>query len=470
MTTRDSASARRVTLAFHGGAGTVTGSRYLVTAGERTIEVDAGLFQGLKQLRLMNWSGPSFGPRDVDAMLLTHAHIDHIGYLPRLVRLGFRGPVFCTRPTAELAEILLLDSARLQEEDAEYANRKGFSRHRPALPLYTENDVRDALRHLRPVDYGHRLDLGGGIHARFQDAGHILGSASVEMEAPGHDGRDVTIVFSGDLGRYDMPLQADPKPPPPCDALVLESTYGDRQHDPRPLIDQVRGPFGRVIRSGGTILIPSFAVARVQLVALLLTELMESGQLQRVPIHVDSPMATEVTAVYARYRDSEYLDPELPRARTHDVPHIRFHRTVAESKALNELRGPRIIISSSGMLTGGRVLHHLRRLAPDPGNLIALVGYQAAGTRGRALEDGAKTVRMHGQDIPVRASVLSIQGLSAHADSDDLVRWVGSAASRPGRVFVTHGEPEASAALARRLRHELKLQVAAPALGEEFEL
>jgi metallo-beta-lactamase family protein len=459
----------RLRLAFHGGAGTVTGSRYLITASGQTIEVDAGLFQGLKQLRLMNWSGPAFDPHAVDTMLLTHAHIDHIGYLPRLVRQGFRGPVFCTRPTAELAEILLLDAARLQEEDAEYANRKGFSKHRPALPLYTEDDVRDALRHLRPVDYGDGLDLGSGIHARFQDAGHILGSASIVLRAPAAEG-DTTVVFSGDLGRYDMPLQTDPTPPPACDALVLESTYGDRNHDEKPLIEQVRGAFGRVIRGGGTILIPSFAVARVQLVALLLVDLMESGQLPHVPIHVDSPMAAEVTAVYARYRGSEYLDPELPRVTRHDGPPVRFHRTVAESRQLNELPGPRIIISSSGMLTGGRVLHHLRRLAPHPGNLIALVGYQAAGTRGRALEDGAKTVRMHGEDIPVRASVLSINGLSAHADSDELVQWVKSAESRPGRVFVTHGEPEAASALARRLRDELRLRVAVPALGDEFEL
>jgi metallo-beta-lactamase family protein len=289
------------------------------------------------------------------------------------------------------------------------------------------------------------------------------------LQAPTAGG-DTAVVFSGDLGRYDMPLQTDPTPPPACDALVLESTYGDRNHDEKPLIEQVRGAFGRVIRGGGTILIPSFAVARVQLVALLLVDLMESGQLPHVPIHVDSPMAAEVTAVYARYRGSEYLDPELPRVTRHDGPPVRFHRTVAESRQLNELPGPRIIISSSGMLTGGRVLHHLRRLAPHPGNLIALVGYQAAGTRGRALEDGAKTVRMHGEDIPVRASVLSINGLSAHADSDELVQWVKSAESRPGRVFVTHGEPEAASALARRLRDELRLRVAVPALGDEFEL
>lgn len=433
--------------------------------------VDCGMFQGLKELRLRNWQPPGFEPQRVDAMLLTHAHMDHAGYVPRLVREGFQQSIFTTLPTVELAEVLLLDAAKLQEEDAEYANRKGYSKHAPALPLYTAHDVQQAMRRFDRLDLDEWRILGDGLRARLHEAGHVLGSAFAEVEVE-RGGRTVRIVFSGDLGRYGQPLHRDPDPLPACDVLVIESTYGDRTHDATPLIDEIRGPFTETLRAGGTVLIPSFALARTQMVTLMLGELMASGELPEVPVHVDSPMAVEITQIYEKYALSGDLDPGVgPGGASPLLPaNVQFHRTVDESKTLNRLRGPRVIISSSGMLTGGRVVHHLERLAPDPHNLIVLVGYQAAGTRGRSLLQGAKTVRIHGRDVPVAAKVLSVGSLSAHADAGELMRWVRTPPSPPRIAFVTHGEPEASAALAQRLGGELGITSITPSMGNEFDL
>ncbi len=458
-------------IGFHGGAGTVTGSRYLVeTAGARCL-VDAGLFQGLKELRLLNWERPSFDPAAVDALILTHAHIDHSGYLPKLMRDGYRGPIHCTEPTAELAELALLDAARLQEEDAEFANRRGFSKHKPALPLYTTEDAEAALRRLRPAGYGERIQLGDGFRARFANAGHILGSAHVEMEVP-CAGRTQRVVFSGDLGRYDAPLHPDPSPRPACDVLVIESTYGDRRHDPTPPIEQLVKPFRQACERGGTVLIPSFAVGRAQIVTLLLGDAMREGRIPRVPIHIDSPMAVDATRIYARHVGDENLDPDvLLHGASRLFPEgIHFHRSVEESKQLNRLGGPRVIISASGMLAGGRVVHHLHHLLGDDRNLVVLVGYQAAGTRGRALLEGRRTIRMHGEDVPVRARLLSMNGLSAHADADELMRWLRGDGATPPNVFVTHGEPASSQALAARLERELGVTAHLPRLRETYDL
>ncbi len=450
----------------------MTGSRYLLGANGRRVLVDCGMFQGLKELRLMNWRRPPFDPHTIDDLLLTHAHIDHAGYIPRLVREGYRGRIYCTPATAELAEVLLLDSAKLQEEDADYANRKGFSKHAPALPLYMARDVEAALRRFEAVDYGRWLDLGNGVRARLHNSGHILGSAFVEFEADRGGGSTKRIVFSGDLGRYGVPLHTDPEPLPACDALVIESTYGDRLHDPATLIDQIKQPFTETLARGGTVLMPSFALARTQLVTLMIGELIASGELPDVPVHVDSPMAIEITRIYNRYLNGGGLDEGLDDGKGGKLlPRgVSFHRTVDESKTLNRLRGPRIIISSSGMLTGGRVLHHLRRLMPEPDNLIVLAGYQAPGTRGRALREGAKALRMHGQDIPVRAKVLVVEGISAHADSSELMRWLRSGDTLPRVAFVTHGEPESSAALAQRIGAEAGVTSLTPHLDEEFDL
>jgi len=457
------------TLTFHGAAGTVTGSKYLLEVAGRRILVDSGMFQGLKALRELNWRKPAFEPAAVDHLLLTHVHIDHIGYLPRLVREGYAGPVHCTPASAELAPLMLLDAAKLQEEDAAYANRHGFSKHAPALPLFDEADARRALTLIHAVDYGAWLDLGGGVRARFHNAGHILGSAAVEVRFP-LDGREAGLLFSGDVGRYDAPLHVDPEARPVTDALVIESTYGDREHDPESMIDQIRTAFRATFARRGTVLIPAFALGRTQQVALILRDLMRSGELPDTPIHVDSPMAAEATRIYARHLHDGNLDEGISEDGTHLFPRkVKFHRTSDESKHLNDLPGPRVIISASGMLTGGRVLHHLLRKAPDPDALICLMGYQAAGTRGRALLEGATSVRLHGQEVPVRAKVLAVHGLSGHAGKSELLRWARTAAA-PRVVFVTHGEPEASRALAGDLKAAWDVEPIVPALGETRDL
>jgi metallo-beta-lactamase family protein len=458
-------------LGFHGAAGTVTGSRHLLMTDRSRVLVDAGMFQGLKELRLLNWSQPAFQPGSIDHVVLTHTHIDHSGYLPRLVRDGYRGPVHCTPATAELARLLLLDAAKLQEEDADYANRKGFSRHTPALPLFTTADAEAALLRLRPVDYGAWIDLGEGVRARFHNAGHLLGSGMVETRVE-QEGRTRTIVFSGDVGGYGMPLHPDPDPPPSCDILLIESTYGDRLHDRTPLQEQLRIPIGETLARRGTVLVPAFAVGRAQQVVLLLGDMMKAGTLPEVPIHVDSPMAVDATRIYATHLVDHNLDEGLVQGATSRLcpPTLRFHRTVEESRALNDLPGPRVIISASGMLTGGRVLHHLARLLPDDRNLILLVGYQAAGTRGRLLLEGARSLKIHGRQVDVAARFMALHGLSGHGDADELMRWLRSGGFKPRAVFATHGEPEAASTLARRIGTEFGARTFEPRLGAVFDL
>lgn len=458
-------------LAFHGGAGTVTGSKYLLSAGPDRVLVDCGMFQGLKELRLRNWRRLEFAPSSVQHVVLTHAHVDHSGYLPRFVRDGFDGDVHCTPATREIAEVLLLDSAKLHEEDAAYANRKGFSKHHPALPLFDHHDVVRCMKRFRKLDYGDWQRLGEHVEVRLHNAGHILGSAFAEMRVT-LGGHARTIVFSGDIGRYGVPLHVDPAPPPACDVMVIESTYGDRTHDPTPLIDQIRRPFHDAIARRGIIVIPAFAIARVQLLALMLRDLIGAGDLPDVPIHIDSPMAVEATEIYQRHLETGELDTDLTVAEWQRLfrRRIQLHRTVDDSRALNNLAGPRIIIAPSGMMTGGRVLHHLRRLLPREENLVVLAGYQAAGTRGDSLQRGAPTLRIHGQDVPVRAQTLSLAGLSAHADAGELLHWVRSAPSAPRAVYVTHGEPAPAEAMAQRLRDAIGAEVRLPALGDEYDL
>jgi metallo-beta-lactamase family protein len=458
-------------LSFHGGAGTVTGSRFLLESGKARFLVDAGLFQGLKKLREMNWAKLRFDPAALDFVLLTHAHIDHSGFLPKLAQEGFRGPVHTTRASLDLARLLLMDAAKIQEEDAEYANRKGFSKHHPALPLYTSEDAERAISLMRPLDYGDWIEPAPGVRASFRNAGHILGAAMIDLRL-GAGGGERTIVFSGDVGRYGAPLHSDPDPLPRCDILVMEATYGDREHNPKPMGDQIRDAVTAAVERRGTILIPSFAVGRAQLVTLLLRQLIQRGEIPEIPIHIDSPMAVDATRIYGEHLRDASLDPPgkvdgfgslVPR-------NVQFHRSIEDSKNLNQLPGPRIIISASGMLTSGRVLHHLRRLLPDEKNLILLVGFQAAGTRGRAMIDGAKTVRVHGEDVPVRARFLAINGLSAHADRAELLKWVRSQPKPPRTIFVTHAEEKASSAFARLLKSELGVRVIEPELGQRFDL
>jgi metallo-beta-lactamase family protein len=449
-------------LSFLGAAGTVTGSKYLVEHEGLKLLVDCGLFQGLKQRRMLNWEPLPVDPRGLGAVLLTHAHLDHSGFLPALVRDGFSGPVWCTSPTLELSRLLLPDSGHLQEEDAAYANRKGFSKHHPALPLYTETDAEHALTRFRTARFGQSLDLGGGATAQFTHAGHILGASSVCVSLGGR-----RILFSGDLGRYDDLLMRDPADAPEVDTLVMESTYGDRLHpdgDPgQELAEVIRRTVGR----GGTVLIPAFAVGRAQLLLHVIAQLKRRGTVPDVPVFLNSPMAIDTTALYRRFAKGHRLDDEQLRAMA-DV--ATMVRSVDDSKALNRSTYPSVIVSASGMATGGRVLHHLKSMGPDPRNSIVLVGYQAPGTRGADLQAGKRMLRMHGADHPIRAEVATISGLSAHGDADDLVRWARTMPGRPRRVFLTHGEPDSSQALASRLRDTLQWRVGVPEMGESVTL
>ncbi len=470
-----------IRLTFHGAAGTVTGSRFLLEVGAgrtsggdtpetvRRVLIDCGLFQGQKELRERNWSGPGFDPHAVDAVLLTHAHIDHSGYLPRLVRDGFRGPIHCTPATADLIEILLEDSARIQEEDAEYANLRGFSRHHPALPLYTVDDAKAVPPLCACEAYGRWFEVVPGVRARFRQAGHIIGSGSIQVEVARPERAPLRLLFSGDVGRYDAPLVPDPAEPLETDVLIVESTYGDRTHPPEPVVAQLESILARIVETQGVALFASFAVGRAQQLAYLLHRL-QSERGWRVPVHIDSPMAVDATKVYRRYPEEHGLEAVrfLSGAASVFGSNVYLHQTKDESIRLNDLVGARVIIASSGMMTGGRILHHLRRHAPDPNAVIVLGGFQAPGTRGASLQAGEPTIRVHGRDVEVRAEVRQLSGLSAHADRDELLRWLGPLPP-PRRTFVVHGEASAAAAFAATLG-ERGHTALVPAIGDAFDL
>lgn len=449
-----------LTIAFHGASGVVTGSRFVVQQENARILIDCGLFQGGRDERQLNWQHPGFDARSLGAVLITHAHLDHCGYLPRLYKLGFRGTVFCTEPTKRLLPIVLHDAATLEEEDAEYANRKGYSRHSPALPLFTLKDADAILRRVRGIAW-HREHSAGGFQFRFHRAGHILGAAVIELWRPGHEGR---LVFSGDLGRHGVPLHVDPDPRPECDTLVLESTYGDRIHRAEPMERELLDAITPALARGGVVLLPAFAVARAQLLALLLRRLMADGKLPVVPVHIDSPMAVNVTDIYDEYEGSRELDPMAARVRA--IPEAHIHRSRDQSRSLVGNKGPAIIIASSGMLAGGRVLHHLRWVAPAAKNAIVLTGFQARGTRGWELANGARELRIHGTHVPIAAEVVILKTLSAHADQDELVSWA-TEGTPPKTIFLVHGEPDASATLAARLK-ATGIQVHRPALHDRY--
>ena len=439
-------------LQFLGAAGTVTGSMHLLTAGRRRILLDCGLFQGVKELRQRNWSERVVDAASLDAVVLSHAHIDHSGYLPLLAREGFRRPVYCTPGTADLLAVVLPDAAHLQEEDAERANRRGYTKHRPALPLYTVADAQAALRLAEPRPYGAPFPVGDGMTATFRRAGHILGSATVELRLDG-----TRFLFSGDLGRYGRPILCDPEPVPAADVLLLESTYGDRLHPPGAEEDLAR-IVSASARRGGVVLVPAFAVDRTQELLWMLHRLENAGRVPALPVYIDSPMAIEVTDIYRRH--PEDYDAQMAQAlaagdRPLATRYLHVAQTVEQSKAINAVAGPAIIISSSGMAAGGRILHHLALRLPDPRTTVLLVGFQAAGTRGRALEDGAKDLRMFGRTVPVRATVERIDALSAHADCGDILRWLGSLERPPRATYLVHGEPSASSQLREAIGNEL---------------
>lgn len=438
---------------FLGGTGTVTGSKYLLDHGGRQLLVDCGLFQGLKQLRLRNWDAMPIKAAQIDAVLLTHAHLDHSGFVPRLVKLGFKGPVYCTAATRELCELLLPDSGRLQEEEAAFANRHGHSRHRPALPLYTEEDARRALERFEVLEFDRDHAAWPGWTWRLRRAGHILGASSVHIGWGGG-----SILFSGDLGRSDDLVMRAPAPPDAADYVVVESTYGDRKHREGDVLVELGTIISRTAARGGMVVIPAFAVGRAQQLLHCIHLLKEAGRIPAMPVYLNSPMAADATRIYRHHRDEHRLDDDHCAALHREV---KIVNTVEESKALNDLRFPSIIVSASGMATGGRVLHHLKAYAPDPRNTILFAGFQAAGTRGAAMVGGADAVKIHGQYVPVRAEVVQMDMLSAHADGEQVLDWLAALRRAPRQVFVTHGEPVAADTLRRMVeeRHRWPCRV-----------
>jgi len=423
---------------FLGGTGTVTGSKYLLEHDGRRLLVDCGLFQGLKQLRLRNWDALPIDASRIDAVLLTHAHMDHSGFVPRLIKLGFKGPVYCTEATRELCRLLLPDSGRLQEEEAEFANRRGHSKHKPALPLYTEEEARAALKRFEAIPFDHAHSPWPGWSWRLKRAGHILGAASVHVAWTGG-----SILFSGDLGRSDDLMMRPPEAPEPADYVVVESTYGDRRHRDVDTLVALAEVINRTAARGGIVVIPSFAVGRAQTILHCIQMLKKARRIPDMPVYLNSPMAADVTRIFRRHLDEHRLSAEQCAAMSKEVNIVN---TVEDSKRLNTLTFPSIIVSASGMATGGRVLHHLTAYAPHAKNTILFAGFQAAGTRGAALLGGAESIKIHGAYVPVRAEVANLDALSAHADREQLLAWLG-ALRPPKQVFVTHGEPMAADAL-----------------------
>lgn len=457
-------------LGFLGAAGTLTGSRFLLRTARSTVLVDCGLFQGHGKVRRRNWEPFPANAAAIDAVVLTHAHVDHSGYLPRLRNEGFRGPVFCTDGTADLVRIVLPDSGHLHEEEARFANRIGYSKHEPALPLYTEKDARAVLPSLQPIAFGLPTPITDDVTVTLQPAGHILGSSTVALDLADSGRR---VLFSGDLGRPRHPLLVPPTPPTDADVIVLESTYGGRQHDDTDAIDQLARIIDRTAARGGTVLIPAFAVDRTEVVLLRLRELMASGRIPTLPVHADSPMALRALDVYRTAIEEGAADirPELRgQADPFDTGHLHEVRDVEGSKALAQLTGPSIIISASGMATGGRVLHHLARLLPDPRNAVVLVGFQAEGTRGRRLADRPAQLKMMGTYVRVRAEIANLRSFSVHADHDELMGWLRSARPAPELVHLVHGEQEGAEALRDAIEAELDWHAVVPRHLERVRL
>lgn len=449
-------------LSFLGGAGTVTGSKYLLESPSHRILVDCGLFQGGRSLREMNWERFPIQPAGISAVVLTHAHLDHSGALPLLVKQGFAGAIVCSEATAALCEVLLRDSGHLQEQDARFANKRGFSKHKPALPLYTVKDAEAALRLLKPTSFHDDHSLPGGANLVLRRAGHILGASSIEIEW-----ERTSIALSGDLGRHDDPIMLQPEPLAKTDYLVIESTYGDRSHpkiDPQRTIEEI---VGTTAKRGGTVVIPAFAVGRVQALLYYLARIKLAGGLANVPIFLDSPMAVDASEIFCKFRSDHKLSYEECKGTCAVATYIR---SVEDSKRLSDSPVPKVIISASGMATGGRVLHHLKRFASDQRSTVLFAGYQAEGTRGAAMISGARTIRIHGEDVPVAAEVRNIDALSAHADADEIIEWLKSAGAAPRRTFVTHGEPRAARALQTRIAKELGWTCIVPERTQEARL
>jgi len=461
------------TIQFLGAARTVTGSKHLIEVdGYRTL-VDCGLFQGLKELRLRNWEPFPLAPSSINSVVLTHAHIDHTGYLPRLVRDGFDGPVYATPATVELARILLPDSARLQEEDAAYVNKIGSSKHSPAAPLYSERDANEACRHLEPVNYHKWIELTKKLSFEFVTAGHIIGSSFVLFDFESKDGGRKRMIMTGDLGRYGEPIIPDPSVVDEADYIVVESTYGNRNHPDYDVKAKLAEIINETASRGGHVLIPAFAIGRTQQLLYLIRELEEENRIPILRVFVDSPMAVSATKLYLRHKEDHDLEmKDLMDERKNPLATKRFNlaRTVQESKNVSAEEEPTIVISASGMATGGRILHHLRKRLPDERNTVIFVGFQPEGTRGRRLIDGEDEVKIFGEFTPVRAKIERLENLSAHADSREILRWLGGFKRAPETVFLVHGEPAAQEALKNKIVEKFGWRVEIPEYLQKFEL
>ncbi|HEY1232026.1 MAG TPA: MBL fold metallo-hydrolase [Candidatus Binatia bacterium] len=458
-------------LQFLGAAGGVTGSKYLFSYGDDQLLIDCGLFQGLKEVRLRNWAALPLDLTRLRGVILTHAHIDHSGYLPRIVSQGYRGPVFATPGTCDLLKVMLPDAAHLQEEEARYANRTGYSKHKPALPLYTVEDAERSLQLLRPIRNAEPVEIMPNVTLSFGRVGHILGAGSARLSFE-IDGQQKTLLDSGDLGRYGRPILKDPEPAPDTDWLLIESTYGNRMH-PKDSESGFREIIKDVAARRSCLIVPAFAVGRTQELIYVIRKMEDAGEIPTIPVHIDSPMAIQATDIYCRH--TEEHDFEVAQlSRDEGCPissrHMVIDRTPEQSKALNDVKGPIIIISASGMASGGRVLHHLKQRLPDPETTVLLVGYQAEGTRGRSLQDGARELKMFGEVVPVRARVKILDGFSAHADQDEILHWLGTFKKPPRMTYVVHGEPAAASTLAEVIRDRLTWKVEVAKYQQKFSL
>ena len=454
------AESTRASVQFLGAAGGVTGSKFLFSYGDDQVLIDCGLFQGLKELRLRNWAPVPIDLERLRAVILTHAHIDHSGYLPRIVGKGYKGPVFATPGTCDLLGVMLPDAAHLQEEEARYANRKGYSKHAPALPLYTIDDAERSLTLLRPVRMDESVEVVKGVFLEYDRVGHILGAGSARLSFQ-VNGQERTLLDSGDLGRYDRPILKDPESAGSADWLLIESTYGNRIH-PKESEGELRNIIKETAEQRGCLLIPAFAIGRTQDLVYTIRKMEDAGEIRPIPVYLDSPMAIEATGIYSRHTAEH--DFEMAQLSNHDRNPLRSRNMVLakspeQSKAINNFEGPLIIISASGMATGGRVLHHLKQRLPNPDTTVLLVGYQAEGTRGRLLQDGAKDVKMLSEVIPVRAKIKVLDGFSAHADQGEILRWLRTFKKPPRITYIVHGEPPASSTLADVIREQFKWKV-----------
>jgi metallo-beta-lactamase family protein len=447
-------------LQFLGAAGGVTGSKYLFSYGDDQVLIDCGLFQGLKELRQRNWASVPIDLARLRAVILTHAHIDHSGYLPRLVSKGYKGPVFATPGTCDLLGVMLPDAAHLQEEEARYARQKGYSKHSPALPLYTVEDAEQSLTLLRPLRVGQSVEVIKGVSLDFGRVGHILGAGSARLSFE-VNGQKKTLLDSGDLGRYDRPILKDPEPARNADWLLLESTYGNRTHA-KDSETELRNLIKETVARRGCLLIPAFAVGRTQDLIYTIRKMEDEGEIPAIPVHVDSPMGLEATEIYCRHPEEHDFEMQQLSSQENcpiSSRHMVVHKSPEQSKSINQSKGPMVIISASGMATGGRVLHHLKQRLPNLDTTVLFAGYQAEGTRGRLLQDGAKEVKLLGEVVPVRAQIKVIDGFSAHADQGEILRWLGTFKQAPRMTYIVHGEPPAASALADSIRERFKWKV-----------